>query len=54
MLVFVQETNTVYQYSIDNYSTLWNAAEGAGSITDFGTGYEVYNDTPQGQAFIDV
>ena len=52
MSVHVQETDTVYQYTITGYTSLWNDAETAGSIIDLGTGYEVYDDTPEGIAFI--
>ena len=33
---------------------MWNDAETAGSIIDLGTGYEVYDDTPEGVAFINA
>ena len=29
MLVYVYETDKIYQYNIDNYESLWNAATGA-------------------------
>jgi hypothetical protein len=57
MLVYVYETNKIYQYTIENYDTLWSAATGAtgpgGStvvISDFGT--TVKNNTIAGQNFI--
>jgi hypothetical protein len=44
MLVYVYETKKIYQYSIDNYDTLWNNATGATGpggatvvISDYGT-----------------
>jgi hypothetical protein len=54
MLVYVYETNQVYQYSINNYDSLWNSATAATNtvvISDFGT--TVNNSTPEGQLFID-
>jgi len=57
MLVYVYETNKIYQYTIENYDALWSAATGAtgpgGStvvISDFGT--TVKNNTIAGQNFI--
>ena len=35
MQVYVHETDTVYQYTIQNYTTLWDDAEGVGSIVDW-------------------
>jgi surface protein len=60
MLVYVYETNKIYQFRIDNYDTLWNNATGATTglggptvvISDFGT--TVKNNTPEGQAFINA
>ena len=40
MLVYVYEENQIYQFLIDNYDTLWNAATGSTGttiISDFGT-----------------
>ena len=54
MQVYVQETDTVYQYTMTAFTALWNAAELVGSIVDLGGGYEVYDDTPEGAAFIDA
>ena len=54
MQVYVHETNTVYQYTISGYTELWDAAEAAGSIFDVEVAYEVYDDTPQGAAFINA
>ena len=57
MLVYVYETKKIYQYTIDNYDTLWNNATGAtgsgGStvvISDYGT--TVKNNSSAGIAFI--
>jgi hypothetical protein len=59
MLVYVYETNKIYQFRIDNYDTLWNNATGAtgpgGStvvVSDFGT--TVKNNSPEGIAFINA
>jgi hypothetical protein len=59
MLAYVYETNQIYQYSIDNYDTLWSNARsstGIGGytvvISDFGT--TVKNNSPAGQSFIDA
>ena len=60
MLVYVYETNKIYQFRIDNYNTLWNNATGATTglggptvvISDFGT--TVKNNTLEGQAFINA
>jgi hypothetical protein len=58
MLVYVYETDQIYQYSIDNYNTLWSnalAASGPGGntivISDFGT--TVKNNSTEGHRFID-
>ena len=32
MLVYVYETNLIYQYSIDNYDALWSGATGATGV----------------------
>jgi hypothetical protein len=59
MLVYVIEEKQVYQYRIDNYDTLWNAATGATGpggatvvVSNFGT--TVKNNTEPGQNFIDA
>jgi hypothetical protein len=43
MLVYVYETNTTYQYQIDNYDTLWNNAVANNCITTATTSYTVSN-----------
>jgi hypothetical protein len=57
MLVYVKDENQIYQFNINNYDTLWNAATGAtgvgGStvvVSSFGT--TVKANTPEGIAFI--
>ena len=59
MLVYVYETNKLYQFRIDNYDTLWSNATGAtgpgGStvvISDYGT--TVRNNSAAGIAFINA
>jgi hypothetical protein len=59
MLTYVYETNKIYQFKIDNYSTLWNNATGATGpggptvvISDFGT--TVKNNSAAGIAFINA
>ena len=53
MLVYVHETRLTYQYSIPNYETLFNNASGSTTIGVTGV-YEIENDTPEGQSFIDA
>jgi hypothetical protein len=53
MLVYVYEENQIYQFIIDNYDTLWNAATGSTGTTifsDFGTSMKA--DSPENIAFI--
>ena len=52
MMVYVYETDTLYQYHISNYETLWNDAETAGSIINIGTGYFIQDDTVDGAALL--
>jgi hypothetical protein len=54
MQVYVQETDTVYQYTIPNYAKLWDNAETAGSIASYDNSYEVYDDTPLGVNFLNT
>ena len=63
MLVYVHETDTVYQYTIPNYSALWSAATNSNAIVADGDGWTVLNKVPnnpggsanaQGQALIDA
>jgi hypothetical protein len=53
MLVYVYETDQIYQFSINNYSTLWSSATASTNcvtISTFGT--IVRGNTPAGIAFI--
>ena len=43
MLVYVYENETVYQYNIANYETLWNAAVVENAITTASTSYSIFN-----------
>lgn len=59
MLVYVYETKTIYQHTIDNYDNLWSAATAASGpggatvvMSDFGT--TVKNNTAAGQNFINA
>jgi len=54
MSVYVIEVDTVYQYVIDNYAALWDAAEISGSLIPVGGGYQCYDDTVAGQNFLDA
>jgi hypothetical protein len=53
MLVYVYETDQIYQFSINNYDTLWSSATASTNcvtISTFGT--IVRGNTPEGVAFI--
>ena len=59
MLVYVYETDQVYQYQIDNFLSLWSAATGSTGVggdtvifSDFGT--TIKNNSVAGQSFIDA
>ena len=57
MQVFVQETETVYQYTIPNYETLWNALTGLTgnsgiTVTEYAT--SVNNRSQAGRDFINA
>ena len=52
MLVYVHETSQTYQFSIDDYETLWDNASGSTSQTDYGT--TITTSTTGGTAFIDA
>ena len=46
MIVWVNETETAYQYQIDNYNDLWDAAVSANSVTQLSYETIVKNNTP--------
>ena len=57
MMVYVHETDTTYQYQIDNYDTLWGNATTDGCITSASTSYTILNrvggiEIASGQALI--
>jgi len=52
MLVYVHETKKTYQYTIDNYDTLWDNASGSTSQTEYGT--TVSTSTTGGTAFVNA
>jgi hypothetical protein len=55
MIVYVNETGFAYQYEIDNYESLWNAATGAtGTVTSNRYDTQVRNNSEEGQNFIDA
>jgi hypothetical protein len=56
MLVFVQETNTVYQYNIPNYESLWAAVSGQTPVTVTESNYStiVRSNTTEGTAFVNA
>ena len=55
MIVYVNETGFAYQYQIDNYESLWNAATGAtGTVTFNPYDTQVRNNSVAGQDFIDA
>lgn len=54
MQVYVQETDTVYQYTIPSFTELWDAAEINGSIIKYDNSYEVYDDTIEGTDFLNA
>jgi len=54
MMVYVISADTTYQYVIDDYATLWDAAETSGSLGPTGLGWECYGSTVAGQNFINA
>lgn len=56
MLVFVQETDTVYQFSIPNYEILWGNVSGQTPVTITESVYStiVRTTTPEGTAFVNA
>ena len=52
MLVYVHETKQTYQYTIDNYDALWDAASGSTQESDYGT--SVTTSTEGGTSFINA
>ena len=54
MSVYVIEVDHTYQYVIDNYQALWNAAETSGSLIPVGGGYQVFDDTVAGTNLVNA
>ena len=55
MIVYVNETGFAYQYQIDNYESLWNAATGAtGTVTSNNYDTQVRGNSDEGRNFIDA
>ncbi len=54
MLVYVITADTTYQLQIDNYATLWNAAETSGALAPSGDNYICTNGTVAGQNFVNA
>ena len=52
MLVYVHETELTYQYTIDNFETLWTNAEAGSTQSAFGT--TIQTNAAGGQAFINA
>ena len=52
MLVYVHETELTYQYTIDNFETLWSAVSGNTGESDFTT--TIQSNVAGGQNFIDA
>lgn len=52
MLVYVHETKLTYQYTIDNYDTLWDNASGSTTESDYGT--TISTSTTGGTALINA
>jgi hypothetical protein len=52
MLVYVHETSQTYQFSIDDYETLWDNASESTSQTDYGT--TITTSTSGGEDFINA
>ena len=54
MLVYVISADTTYQLQIDDYATLWNAAETSGALAPAGDNFTCTNGTVAGQNFINA
>lgn len=52
MLVYVHETERTYQYTMDNFETLWVAVSGSAAQSDYGT--TIQSNVAGGQNFIDA
>jgi len=54
MLAYVISADTVYQYHIDDYDVLWDAAQLSGSLVNIGNAYQCDDSTVEGKAFVDA
>ena len=54
MIAYVYENNKTYQYQIPNYETLFNNALNVGSVVNIDFGYQVYDDTNEGQLLLNA
>jgi len=54
MLVYVHETDKTYQYRINDYENLFNAASGATTVNSTTGQYTINNSTTEGQDFINL
>lgn len=54
MIAYVYENNKTYQYQIPNYETLFNNALNVGSIVNIDFGYQVYDNTNEGQLLLNA
>lgn len=54
MIAYVYENNKTYQYQIPNYETLFNNAINVGSVVNIDFGYQVYDNTNEGQLLLNA
>ena len=54
MIAYVYENNKTYQYQIPNYETLFNNALNVGSVVNIDFGYQVYDNTSEGQLLLNA
>jgi len=54
MIAYVYENNKTYQYQIPNYETLFNNALNVGSIINIDFGYQLYDNTSEGQLLLNA
>lgn len=54
MIAYVYENNKTYQYQIPDYETLFNNALNVGSVVNIDFGYQVYDNTNEGQLLLNA
>jgi hypothetical protein len=54
MIAYVYENNKTYQYQIPDYETLFNNALTANSVVNIDFGYQVYDNTNEGQLLLNA